>query len=66
VGGVDKGWISPDASCGEQRCQQRVFVLAVAVLVAQYFGSEVRLITADAKGNSYVPKIGTDVLIYCA
>ena len=40
-----------------------MFVLAIAVLIAQHFGRGMRLITADAKGNTDVAELCADVAV---
>src|SRR6266851_5121987 len=64
VSGIDEGWVCSYAIRLQQRGEQRMLILAVAVLIAQNVSRRVRLVAPDPKGNTNISELGANVVVY--
>ena len=66
MGRADQGGISRDAGRLQQRRREGMLILAVAILITEYFTCGVRLIAPDSESNPDVAEVGAHEVINCA
>ena len=61
--GIDENRIRVKAFGFEKRCEQRVLVFAIAVLIVKNVGGSVGLVAADTEGKAHIAEVLRNVVV---